>query len=175
VSGDGAASGDHSVIGDRARVSVSVAIPPSRAFQLFTADIDQWWRRGMKFRHSPSRSSLLCIEPQVGGRLFEEFETEGTKHIIEVGRVRAWEPPRLLAFSWRNANFAPHEQTEVEIQFEPTASGTLVTVTHSGLATLPAKHPARHGLQGAEFSRMIGLWWGEQMSSLRLACAAASS
>jgi uncharacterized protein YndB with AHSA1/START domain len=154
--------------GDRARVSVSVAIPPSRAFQIFTADIDQWWRRGMKFRHSTSRSSLLCIEPKVGGRLFEAFETEGTKHIIEVGRVRIWDPPRQLSFSWRNANFAPHEQTEVEIQFEPTASGTLVTVTHSGLAALPADHPARHGMQGAEFSRMIGLWWGEQMSSLRL-------
>lgn len=154
--------------GDRARVSVGVAIPPARAFQIFTADIDQWWRRGMKFRHSASRSSLLCIEPNVGGRLFEAFEAEGTQHIIEVGRVRIWEPPNRLAFTWRNANFAPHEQTDVEIQFEPTSSGTLITVTHSGLAALRADHPARHGMQGAEFSRMIGLWWGEQMSSLRL-------
>lgn len=154
--------------GDRARVSVGVAIPPARAFQIFTADIDQWWRRGMKFRHSASRSSLLCIEPNVGGRLFEAFEAEGTQHIIEVGRVRIWEPPNRLAFTWRNANFAPHEQTDVEIQFEATSSGTLITVTHSGLAALRADHPARHGMQGAEFSRMIGLWWGEQMSSLRL-------
>jgi uncharacterized protein YndB with AHSA1/START domain len=156
------------VSGDRARVSVSVAMPPSRAFQIFTADIDQWWRRGMKFRHSASRSSLLRIEPQAGGRLFESFEAQGTQHVIEVGRVQVWEPPRRLAFSWRNANFAPHEQTQVDIQFEPTASGTLVTVTHSGLSALPVEHPARHGLQGAEFPRMIGLWWGEQMSSLRL-------
>jgi uncharacterized protein YndB with AHSA1/START domain len=161
--------------GDRARVSVSVAIPPSRAFHIFTADIDQWWRRGMKFRQSASSSSLLCIEPRVGGRLFESFEAEGTQHIVEVGRVRVWEPPRQLAFTWRNANFAPHEHTEVEIQFEPTASGTLVTVTHSGLAALRADHPARHGLQGSDFCRMIGLWWGEQMSSLRLVCAAPPS
>lgn len=158
--------------GDRARVSVSVAIAPSRAFHVFTAEIDQWWRHGMKFRHSASCSSLLRIEPKVGGRLFESFEAEGTRHIVEVGRVRVWEPPRRLTFTWRNANFAPHEQTEVEIQFEPTASGTLVTVTHSGLAALRADHPARHGLQGAEFCRMFGLWWGEQMSSLRLVCAA---
>lgn len=129
----------------------------------------------MKSRQSASSSSLLHIEPRVGGRLFESFESEGTQHIIEVGRVRVWEPPRHLAFSWRNANFAPHEQTEVEIQFEPTASGTLVTVTHRGLSALRADHPARHGLQGAEFCRMIGLWWGEQMSSLRLLCAAQSS
>jgi uncharacterized protein YndB with AHSA1/START domain len=161
--------------GDRARVSVTVAIPPSRAFQVFTADIDQWWRRGMKFRHSASRSSLLCIEPKVGGRLFESFEAQGTQHVVEVGRVRVWEPPRQFAFSWRNADFAPHEQTDVDIQFEPTASGTLVTVTHSGFAALRADHPARHGLQGGEFCRMIGLWWGEQMSSLRLFVRAAAS
>jgi len=129
----------------------------------------------MKFRHSASRSSLVCIEPQVGGRLFESFEAEGTQHVIEVGRVQVWEPPRRLAFSWRSANFAPHEQTQVDIQFEPTASGTLVTVTHTGLAALRADHPARHGLQGAEFSRMIGLWWGEQMSSLRLSARDAAS
>jgi uncharacterized protein YndB with AHSA1/START domain len=129
----------------------------------------------MKFRHSASSSSLLRIEPRVGGRLFEAFETEGTQHIIEVGRVRIWEPPRQLAFTWRNANLAPHEQTEVEIQFEPAASGTLVTVTHCGLAALRPDHPARHGMQGAEFSRMIGLWWGEQMTALRLMCAAQPS
>jgi hypothetical protein len=48
-------------------------------------------------------------------------------------------------------------------------------VTHRGLAGLRADHPARHGLQGADFCRMIGLWWGEQMSSLRRICAAPPS
>jgi uncharacterized protein YndB with AHSA1/START domain len=163
------------VSGDQARVSVTVAVPPPRAFDIFTAEIDQWWRRGLKFRHSGSAGSLLCIEPKVGGRLFESFDADGTQHVIEVGRVRIWEPPRALAFSWRNANFAPHEQTEVEVQFEATASGTLVTVTHRGLAALRADHPARHGLQGAEFCRMIGLWWGEQVSALREFCNAARS
>jgi len=103
----------------------------------------------------------------VGGRLFESFEAEGTQHIIEVGRVRVWEPPRQLAFTWRNANFAPAEQTEVEIGFSPTNSGTLVTVTHRGLTALPPDHPARHGLPDDQFIRMIGLWWGELMTAMR--------
>jgi uncharacterized protein YndB with AHSA1/START domain len=163
------------MIGDRARVSVAVAVAPSLAFDIFTADIDQWWRSGIKFRHSATRGGLLRIEPQVGGRLFESFERDGTPHVIEVGRVQVWEPPRCLKFTWRNANFAASEQTEVEVEFAPTASGTLVTVTHSGLSALRADHPARHGLQGADFSRMIGLWWGEQMSSLRLRCARADA
>jgi uncharacterized protein YndB with AHSA1/START domain len=157
--------------GDQARISVAVAVPPSLAFEIFTADIDQWWRRGIKFRHSGASRGLLRIEPEVGGRLFEAFDGHGSAHIVEVGRVQVWEPPHRLNFTWRNANFSPNEQTQVEVEFAPTATGTLVTVTHSGFSGLRADHPARHGLQGAEFSRMIGLWWGEQMTSLRRACS----
>jgi uncharacterized protein YndB with AHSA1/START domain len=163
------------MIGDQARISVAVAVPPPLAFDIFTTEIDQWWRRGIKFRHSGSRSGFIRIEPQVGGRLFESFGDEGEAHVIEVGRVQVWEPPLCLKFTWRNANFTANEQTEVQVDFAATASGTLVTVTHSGLSALRPDHPARHGLQGAEFTRMIGLWWGEQMSSLRLLCAAKPS
>jgi hypothetical protein len=28
-------------------------------------------------------------------------------------------------------------------------------------------HPARHGLEGVAFTRMIGLWWGALMTALR--------
>ncbi len=113
----------------------------------------------------------MRIEPAVGGRLFEAFHREGSVHVVEVGRVQLWEPPHRFDFTWRNSNFDANEQTQVEVEFVATATGTLVTVTHSGLSALRPDHPARHRLQGAEFSRMIGLWWGEQMSSLRLACA----
>lgn len=90
---------------------------------------------------------------------------------MEVGRIQVWEPPHRFTFTWRNSHYEANEQTQVEVEFVATAAGTLVTVTHSGLAALRPDHPARHRLQGAEFSRMIGLWWGEQMSSLRRACA----
>ena len=113
-----------SLIGDR-KIS-AVAIAPSLAFEIFTTDIDRWWRRGLKFRHSASRSGLLCIESRVGGRLFESFERDGAAHVVEVGRVRVWEPPNRLCFSWRNSTFAPHEHTEVQVEFAPTPSGTLV-------------------------------------------------
>ena len=161
--------------GDSARVSVTIAVAPPLAFEIFTEEIDRWWRRGVKFRQSGARSGFLRIEPGVGGRLFESVDGDGASHVIEVGRVRVWEPPRLLSFTWRSANYAAHEHTEVDVEFAAAASGTLVTVTHRGLSALRADHPARHGLQGADFSRMIGLWWGEQMSSLREACLAGSS
>jgi uncharacterized protein YndB with AHSA1/START domain len=158
------------MIGDSTRVSVTVAVPPPLAFEIFTEEIDRWWRRGVKFRQTRGRSGFLRIEPKVGGRLFESIDGDDGPHVFEVGRVRLWEPPRRLAFTWRNANFAAHEQTEVDVEFALAAAGTLVTVTHRGLSALRGDHPARHGLQGGDFSRMIGLWWGEQMSSLRETC-----
>jgi uncharacterized protein YndB with AHSA1/START domain len=161
--------------GDSARVSVTVAVAPPLAFEIFTEEIDRWWRRGMKFRQSGARSGILRIEPRVGGRLFESVDGDGGPHVLEVGRICAWEPPRLLSFTWRSANYAAHEHTEVVVEFAASASGTLVTVTHRGLSALRADHPARHGLQGADFSRMIGLWWGEQMNSLRETCRARTS
>jgi uncharacterized protein YndB with AHSA1/START domain len=157
--------------GDRARVSVAVAVQPALAFQVFTEDIDRWWRRGPKFRHSGSSGGLIRIEPKVGGRLFESFERGGAPQVFEVGRVRVWDPPRRLAFSWRNANFSQDEHTQVEVEFAATPSGTLVTVTHSSLSTLRADHPARHGLPPAEYVRMTGLWWSDQLTALRLLCA----
>jgi uncharacterized protein YndB with AHSA1/START domain len=159
------------MIGDRARVSIAVAVAPAIAFAAFTEDIDRWWRRGPKFRHSASASGFIRVEPRLNGRLFESFDSGCSAHVIEVGRIRVWEPPHRLAFSWRNSNYAAGESTDVEVTFEQTSSGTLVTVTHSGLASLRADHPARHGNQGADFSRMIGLWWGDQMSSLRQFCS----
>jgi uncharacterized protein YndB with AHSA1/START domain len=159
------------VNGDQARVSVAVAVPPARAFEIFTAEIDRWWRRGARFRHAGQRAGIIHLEPCVGGRLFESIEgADAVEHVVEVGRVRVWQPPELLAFSWRNANFAAGESTDVEVAFAATASGTMVTVTHRGWAALRADHPARHGLQGVAFSRMIGLWWGDQVQSLRLLC-----
>ncbi len=32
---------------------------------------------------------------------------------------------------------------------------------------LPDDHPVRHGCVGADFARMIGMWWGDLMTSLR--------
>ena len=157
--------------GDQARVSVSVALEPTAAFAVFTGQIDQWWRRGPKYRHAGSRSGLIHLEPRVGGRLFESFESSGATTVIEVGRVKVWAPPERLVFSWRNETFAPDEWTEVEVGFAPSGAGTLVVVTHRGWSSLRADHPARHGLEGRDFSRMIGLWWGEQLSALRIHAA----
>jgi len=151
------------VSGDRARVSVAVAVDPASAFSIFTEQIDQWWKRGFAYRASGRERGILHLEGRVGGRLFESIG----ERVVETGRVTAWEPPARLVFEWRAVNFAPAEKTEVEVLFEPSGAGTLVTVTHRGWTRIRPDHPARHGKDVPEFIRMIGLWWGELMTSLR--------
>ena len=129
----------------------------------------------MRFRNAGPRRGIVCLEPGLGGRLFESIEGEGTTHVVELGRVEAWDPPRRLAFSWRASNFAPHESTRVEVEFAEQRSGTLVTLTHSGFAALRDDHPVRHGLLGSAFCSQMGRWWGDQMASLRESAMLAGS
>jgi uncharacterized protein YndB with AHSA1/START domain len=153
--------------GDRARVEVTVAVEPAVAFDVFTREIDLWWRKGPRFRPGGRRTGVLHLEPGMGGRLFESFGEGSGEQLLEIGRITLWDPPSRLVFDWRNVNFAPGEKTEVEVRFEALGTGTRVTVEHRGWASLRPDHPARHGLGGPDFSRMIGLFWGELMSSLR--------
>jgi uncharacterized protein YndB with AHSA1/START domain len=157
---------------DRVRASVLVrGVPPADAFELFTTGIDTWWRRGVRFRNAGARSGLIHLEPRIGGRLFEAFEGDSGEQVVEVGRVLQWEPPRRLVFTWRNANFTPEQATSVEVTFDAATTGTLVTVVHSGWDGIPAGHPVRHGRDVAAFLRTMGLWWGDQLASLRQAAA----
>lgn len=154
--------------GDQVRVTIAVAVPQDVAFDIFTNEIDRWWRKGPRFRASGMSSSLIRLEAGVGGRLFQSIESAGVERVFIVGRVRAWEPPARLVFTWKNEVFAANEDTEVEVTFAPTASGTLVTVTHRGWAAIRPDHPARHSMPVKAFIRSLGTWWGDQMTSLRL-------
>ena len=97
------------------------------------------------------------------GVVRERFRDENCRK----GRITVWEPPSRLVFDWRAVNFATDEKTEVEVTFQRNSSGTLVTVTHRGWSRIRADHPVRHDLETSSFIGMIGLWWGDLMSSLR--------
>lgn len=153
--------------GNCVRASVLVRVPQAEAFRLFTEHIDAWWRRGVRFRNAGARAGLIRLEPRVGGRLFESFDSEHGEQVVEVGRVIEWQPPRRLVFTWRNANFTPEQLTRVEVTFEASGGATTVSVIHSGWEAIPSDHPVRHGLDTGAFLRMMGLWWGDQLSSLR--------
>lgn len=158
--------------GDQVRVTLGLAVPPDTAFAIFTEEVDRWWRRGRRYRNAPGESGVVRIEPGVGGRLFESFGRGADERVVEIGRTSVWDPPHRLVLQWRNATFAPHEHTEVEVEFRPSAGGTMVVLTHRGWTAIRDDHPVRHGLDDASFGRMMGLWWGDQMTALRLVVAA---
>ncbi|MFY9341858.1 MAG: SRPBCC domain-containing protein [Planctomycetota bacterium] len=153
-------------------VSVQVRAEPAFTFERFVRDVDQWWRRGPKYRHAGRHPGTIRFEEWLGGRVHETWTEGGEAREFEMGRIIAWEPPRRFAYTWRNATFAPHEVTEVEVTFQALGGGTLVTVRHCGWERLRPDHPARHGQDDAAFARELGLWWGEQMSALRETIAA---
>jgi uncharacterized protein YndB with AHSA1/START domain len=114
-----------------ATASVEVPCAPEVAFQLFTAEIGSWWKRGTNYWNDADKGQEYRLEPGVGGRLVEVYDPE-TGDGYEVGRVLVWEPGRRLVFTWRQADWKPSEFTEVEVRFAAAGAGTRVTVEHGG-------------------------------------------
>jgi uncharacterized protein YndB with AHSA1/START domain len=147
----------------RILVALRVAAPPERAFAVFTGEIGLWWRPNALFRFTPRSPGALAFEEGLGGRL---TETLPNGKVFEIGRITAWEPPRRLAFTWRQASFAEGQATEVEVLFEPVGGETRVSVEHRGWDTVPAGHVARHGFPDALFLTRHGEWWQALLGGL---------
>jgi uncharacterized protein YndB with AHSA1/START domain len=160
---------------DRVRVTTTVAVAPEAAFEVFTEEIDAWWRRGPRYRFRHDREGRMqFVEDADGGRRLLEVYAGQPGDAYEVGRVLVWQPPERIVFEWRGNQFTPDQVTEVEVRFEPEGDRTRVTLEHRGWDALPPDHPARHGLEGPAFSGMMGVWWGDQMVALRTRAAARS-
>lgn len=154
--------------GDQVTVTVRVDVEPAVAFEVFTTEIDLWWRRGVAYRVAGRRPGTLVLEGKVGGRLFEQYDGPDGPRTHQAGTVTLWEPPRRLAFEWRASNFQPGEVTFVDVTFTPTDSGaTQLVLVHRGFASLRPDHPVRHRQPADVFIGRQGRWWGSLLSSLR--------
>ena len=145
--------------GSRVLVALRVPVPAARAFAAFTE----------------GRTGVLAFEPGPDGQLVETY-ADGSSFVI--GHVRAWEPPRRLVLSWRQASFAPDQETELRVRFDDVEDAdprpqTRVVVEHIGWDTIPREHAARHEFPLATFQRRFAEWW--QALLLRLACEARAS
>jgi uncharacterized protein YndB with AHSA1/START domain len=152
---------------DIVTVSVTVSADPATAFAIFTKETALWWRTGPNFRIAGKQPGVVRFEPWLGGRFMEEVGSPSGPQVVTMGRITVWQPPERFQFEWRGVNFAPGESTQVQVVFEAVPTGTRVTVRHSGWATLRGDHPVRHGKESPAFLRMMGLWWGELMTSFR--------
>lgn len=144
-------------------IAVRVKAPPARAFDVFTREVALWWRPNGLFRFTPRPPGSLAFEPGEGGRFTESFP-DG--EVFEIGRIKEWKPGERLVFSWRQASFAPEQQTEVEVRFEAVGEETRVTVVHRGWDAIPIEHAARHRFPDAIFLQRHGEWWQTLLTAL---------
>jgi uncharacterized protein YndB with AHSA1/START domain len=103
------------------RKSIWLERTPETSFKVFCEDIGEWWPRGF------AEGSKLFLDRRVGGRLFER-RPDGSEY--EIGRVIAYEPASIVAFTWRAPSW--DHATRVEIRFSPEGKGTRVDLEHSG-------------------------------------------
>jgi uncharacterized glyoxalase superfamily protein PhnB/uncharacterized protein YndB with AHSA1/START domain len=145
-------------------ICMQVDVPPAAAFEIFTGEIASWWRPLMRNRFRADRNAVMRFEPGEGGRLIEDANGD----VFEVGRIQVWEPGKRLVFDWKLPNFQAGEKSEVEVQFQPKGSGTLVTLEHRGFQDLPKDHPARHGQSDdLVYGRRLASWWDNILGDLQ--------
>jgi uncharacterized protein YndB with AHSA1/START domain len=152
----------------RVIVALRVRATPERAFAAFVGEIHLWWRPNGMFQFTPRSPGTLSFEAGEGGRL---IETLPNGKVFEIGRIRAWEPPRRLVFGWRQATFAPDQDTEVEVRFEMLGDQTRVTVEHTGWDSVPQTHVARHRFPATVFLTRHGEWWQTLLEAYRMRLA----
>lgn len=143
-------------------VALRVKASPERAFDAFVGEIGAWWRPNGLFQTTPRAPGLLAFEPGEGGRL---TETLANGKVFEIGHIRTWEPPSRLVFSWRQANFPPDLETEVEVRFEAVGAETRVSVEHRGFDRVPADSVARHGFPDQALLMRLAEWWRTLLTS----------
>jgi uncharacterized protein YndB with AHSA1/START domain len=136
------------------RKSVEVPLPPTAAFAVFTEDISRWWPLGKTYAVFGDDSSECGIQPFVGGEIFE-LSAKGERSVW--GRVLAWDPGRLLRFSWFPGRSEDTAQT-VEIVFNPVSAGTRVDLEHRDWQKL--------GERAAEVRSGYGAGWDEVLRHL---------
>lgn len=146
-------------------VSLRVNVTPQQAFDVFTQEIGAWWQPNGLFQLTPRGDGALRFEPGEGGRLVTDLPNGKT---FEIGRITAWAPGERLAFTWRQATFAPEQVTHVEVRFEPVGDETRVTVEHRGWDVIPQEHVARHGFPLQVFQMRQGEHWRVLLAALAL-------
>lgn len=119
--------------------TVTVAVSPERAFDLFTGRMGDWWMPSHHIAEKPFVA--IDIEPRTGGRWYER-DGEGVECLW--GKVLDWDPPRRALLAWQlkgDFSYDPDFVTELEIAFEAVDGGTRVTLTHSDLHKFGAVAP----------------------------------
>ncbi len=110
------------------RKSIRVERAPEVSFRVFCEEIGAWWPGGFG-----GKDTRLAMETRVGGRFFE-IRTDGTEY--EIGRLTAYQPPNVVAFTFRAPSWDVDTQVEVRFLADGT-NATRIELEHSGWERRP--------------------------------------
>jgi hypothetical protein len=123
------------------RKTVAVPLDQARAFELFTAQIEDWWPL---VTHSVGLAAAahVTFAGEVGGSIVETMR-DGTTCIW--GTVTGWNPPLAVSFTWHPGQ-DDSGAGDIEVRFTPGENGgTVVELTHSGWERRPDGATVRVG------------------------------
>jgi uncharacterized protein YndB with AHSA1/START domain len=130
--------------------SIHVEASPDRVFEHFTRpDALMLWM-----------GEHAVLDPHPGG----EFSLD-IRGVPVRGQYLEVDPPHRLLISWGHAgsDHLPHGASLLEVRFQPTEDGTIVTIRHSGLPE-PEATGHRHGW--AYFLDLLATAAGRQHASV---------
>jgi uncharacterized protein YndB with AHSA1/START domain len=130
------------------------------------APVAKVWRALTDHREFGAWFRVKIEAPFVVGNVAQgQITHPGYEHITWKATITRMEPERLFAFTWHpyaidpNVDYSNETPTLVEFRLEPSARGTVLTVTESGFDKVP---PHRR----AEAFRMNDAGWTQQMSNI---------
>jgi uncharacterized protein YndB with AHSA1/START domain len=121
---------------DALTTEIHISAPPERVFQAISDPTQQtiWWN------HADCPLKTFEMEARRGGKWGmatrqAAITVNGVREFSCSGEILEFDPPRVLAYTWI-ANWHDRKERQTVVRWELVAKdgGTLVKVTHSGLA-----------------------------------------
>lgn len=130
------------------------------------APVARVWRALTDFREFGEWFRVKLESPFVPGQEARgQILHPGYEHVTWRAVIQKMEPERLFSFTWHpyavdpGVDYSQEEPTLVEFRLQPTATGTLLTLTESGFDKIPSH---RRG----EAMRMNEGGWTQQMKNI---------
>jgi uncharacterized protein YndB with AHSA1/START domain len=140
----------------RIEKQIEIAAPVSRVWHALTdyRQFGEWFRVKMEDPFVPGK-------PAAG-----QITHPGYEHVRMQIVIQAMEPETLFSYTWHPyavdpaVDFSQEEPTLVEFRLQPTANGTLLTVSESGFEKIPSS-------RRAEAYRRNDGGWAQQMQNVQ--------